>query len=53
MDDIKIKSKYENIHKICLANYEYDKKNVNLEIDNKSRYIINYSNKIYILYIVL
>ena len=26
----------------------FSKKNVNLEIDNKSRYIINYSNKIYI-----
>lgn len=48
MDDIKIKSKYESIHKICLANYEYDKKNLNLDFDNKSRYIINYSNKILI-----
>jgi hypothetical protein len=48
MDNIKIKSKYESIHNQCLENYIYDKKNLEIETDGKSRYIINYSNKILI-----
>lgn len=48
MDNIKIKSKYENIHNQCLENYIYDKKNLEIDTDGKSRYIINYSNKILI-----
>jgi len=48
MDNIKIKSKYESIHNKCLENYIYDKKNLEIETDSKSRYIINYSNKMLI-----
>jgi hypothetical protein len=48
VDDIKVKSKYENIHNQCLMNYSYDKKNLNVNVDMKSRYIINYSSKILI-----
>ena len=47
VDDIKVKSKYENIHNQCLMNYSYDKKNLNENVDMKSRYIINYSSKIF------
>jgi len=46
LDDVKIKSKYVDIHKECLQNYIYDKKKS--IIDEKSRYIMNYSSKIII-----
>jgi hypothetical protein len=43
VDDVKIKSKYTDIHNECLLHKTYDKKNIN--IDEKSRYVINYSSK--------
>jgi hypothetical protein len=46
IEDVKIKSKYINIHNECLKNYIYDKKKS--IIDEKSRYIMNYSSKIII-----
>ncbi len=46
IEDVKVKSKYINIHNECLKNYIYDKKKS--IIDEKSRYIMNYSSKIII-----
>ena len=46
IEDVKVKSKYTAIHNECLTSYKYDKKN--LLIDEKSRYIMNYSPKIII-----
>lgn len=46
IEDVKIKSKYISIHNECLTTYKYDKKNK--QIDEKSRYIMNYSSKIII-----
>lgn len=46
IEDVKIKSKYTAIHNECLTSYKYDKKNK--IIDEKSRYIMNYSSKIVI-----
>jgi hypothetical protein len=46
LEDIKIKSKYVDIHKECLNNFTYDKKKI--VNDEKSRYIMNYSSKILI-----
>lgn len=46
IEDVKVKSKYINIHNECLKNYIYDKKKS--IIDEKSRYIMNYSSKIVI-----
>ena len=46
IEDVKVKSKYINIHNECLKNYIYDKKRS--IIDEKSRYIMNYSSKIII-----
>ena len=43
IEDVKIKSKYISIHNECLTTYKYDKKNK--LIDEKSRYIMNYSSK--------
>lgn len=43
LEDVKIKSKYTNIHNECLTNYIYNKKKS--AYDEKSRYIINYSPK--------
>ncbi len=48
VDDIKIKSKYVDVHNECLTSYKYDKKNKNQIVDEKSRYIMNYSSKIVI-----
>lgn len=46
LKDVKIRSKYISIHNECLTTYKYDKKNKIL--DEKSRYIMNYSSKIVI-----
>lgn len=46
LEDVKIKSKYINIHNECLTNHIYNKKKILNE--EKSRYIINYSPKIII-----
>jgi hypothetical protein len=43
IDDVKVKSKYTEIHNECLTTYKYDKKNK--LVDEKSRYIMNYSSK--------
>lgn len=43
IEDVKVKSKYISIHNECLTTYKYDKKNK--LIDEKSRYIMNYSSK--------
>ena len=44
IEDVKIKSKYIDVHNECLKNYIYDKKKT--ITDDKSRYIMNYSSKI-------
>lgn len=46
IEDVKVKSKYTSIHNECLTTYKFDKKNKIVE--EKSRYIINYSSKIII-----
>ena len=43
IDDVKVKSKYTEVHNECLTTYKYDKKNK--IVDEKSRYIMNYSSK--------
>lgn len=47
MDDIKIKSSYEEIHNKCLSKFQYSKnEGTQKESEIKSRYIMNYSCKI-------
>ena len=46
IEDVKVKSKYTSVHNECLTTYKFDKKNK--LVDEKSRYIMNYSSKIII-----
>ena len=47
MNDIKIKSSYEEIHNKCLSKFQYSKnERTQKDLEIKSRYIMNYSCKI-------